>query len=272
MSVVASILTYHSQNVCYPHAHSNDHAALAQDLETLHASGYRVLPLTELIDVLDSKRPESHLDKAVFLTFDDGCDMDFRDIDFPTAGPQRSFYGILQDFIARHGHSAQPGLHASSFVIASRQARTALERKAFDGQAWISDDWWRTAQQSGLLSIENHGWDHFHDAPEPDQESAATQIRTQDAFELQVLRANDVIAGKSGRRPRFFAYPYGHTGSALPEVFLPAHSAQHQLLGALSTEPAHVHAHSNRWLLPRWVCGRDWNDGTGLQKLLRAHA
>ena len=209
----ASVLTYHSQNINFPRPGHNDHLALAADLEALHEAGFRLLPLARLADVLDGNAAPEDLQRAVFLTFDDGCDMDFRDVDYPDAGPQRGFLGILQDFISRHGADAQPGLHASSFVIASPRARAAIDSGSLFGRGWISDDWWRDANQGGLLAIENHGWDHFHPDARPQAEAQPDTATTTAECALQVLKS-----GRVHRTPewppaavfRLPVRPYGH--------------------------------------------------------------
>lgn len=267
MPAFTSILTYHSQNIGFPEPHSNDHVALAEDLEAIHTQGYQVKPLSRLIEFFNKGRSFSELEKSVFITFDDGCDMDFMDCNYPESGLQTGFYGILQNFIRAHGRQAQPELHTSSFVIASPEARKNIDRAALLGKGWISDHWWRSATQSGLLSIENHSWDHFHGYFQADEEEEFI-ANNEAECELQVIRSNQFIARRSGRHPRFYAYPFGHTGDLLPEQYFPKRQGRHQLWGALSTEPSHVHQDSNPWLLPRWVCGRDWENPDELLKLL----
>lgn len=269
MLPAANILTYHSQNINFPRPGVNDHLALAADLEALHAAGYRIRPLEHLARVLDGACAVQTLESSVYLTFDDGCDMDFHDIDYPEAGLQRSFLGILRDFRARHGAAAQPELHASSFVIACPDARAAIDAEALSGRGWISDSWWQAANASGLLAIENHGWDHFHPATRAIDEPPV-QVATNEQESLrQVLEAGDYIERRSGRRPQFFAYPFGHTGEYLPLKFFPDPLRSHGIRAAFGTEPGKVRPESDRWQLPRWVCGRDWHDSEQLLALLR---
>jgi peptidoglycan/xylan/chitin deacetylase (PgdA/CDA1 family) len=265
----ANILTYHSQNINFPRPGVNDHQALADDLEAVHQAGYRVRPLQHLADLLDGAAPAQPAEAVVYLTFDDGCDMDVHDIDYPGAGPQRSFLGVLQDFRARHGSAAQPGLHASSFVIASPQARAAIDAEALSGRGWISDGWWRAANDSGLLAIENHGWDHFHPATRPAGDSHLQVATSEQECQLQVLQAGRYIERHSGRQPQFFAYPFGYTGEYLPLQYFPDQRHGHGIRAAFGTAPGRVSAASDRWQLPRWVCGRDWHSSDELLAILR---
>ena len=73
------------------------------------------------------------------LTFDDGPLFKLADFVHPEFGPQRGFLGILQDFRAEVG-ACQPELHATSFVIASPGARSAMERAEDCGYSFL-DSW-----------------------------------------------------------------------------------------------------------------------------------
>lgn len=261
MAFQAHILAYHSQNIAYPEPDSNDHEALRADLDALHAAGFRVVALDQLMDALDGRAELPP--KAVCLTFDDGCDMDWRDIDYPGAGLQRSFRNILGDFRRRHGADAQPGLHATSFVIADPAARAAIDAGALYGKGWISDDWWTEAESSRLIAIENHGWDHFHPAVSPDGEPGP------DTFRRQVEQAADFIANITDRRPRYFAYPFGDTIPWLRDTYFPDPGSGHGHRAALGTQPGPVVPDTDRWALPRLVCGRDWRDPAELVERLR---
>ena len=75
----------------------------------------------------------------------------------------------MQDFRQSAYGSAQHGLAATSFVIASPEARRAME-STFDAEytflsaGVLNDNWWSPAIATGLIAIANHSWDHLHPA------------------------------------------------------------------------------------------------------------
>jgi peptidoglycan/xylan/chitin deacetylase (PgdA/CDA1 family) len=263
------ILTYHSQNIRGNDYSNNDHVALASDLRALHQAGLRIVALSLLLDGLDGRIPAAGLDRAVVLSFDDGCDFDVRDLDYPGHGVQRSFTRIFQDFRDDLGPAAQPGLHATSFVIASREARRVIDAGSLFGRGWISDDWWAEADRSGLIAVENHGWDHNHPDLAGERRGGFHIVDTEEQCFGQVVRAAGAIAAHTGRWPRYFAYPFGESSTYIREVFFPERPDAHRCRAALGTEPGHVTPASDRWNLPRYVCSRDWTSTESLLALLR---
>ncbi|NND45433.1 MAG: polysaccharide deacetylase family protein [Xanthomonadales bacterium] len=267
----AAILTYHSQNIDGSSTSDNDHVALARDLEALTTAGKRIVALDAVVDALCDRPGAPSLDNAICLTFDDGCDFDVRDLEYPGQGLQRSFLGILRDFRENHGGTTQPGLHATSFVIASAEARRIIDARSLFGNGWISHDWWREADSSGLLAIENHGWDHNHPdlAPGKASRGGFTSVDSLEACRAQVEHAADAIAARTGRRPRYFAYPFGESSAYIREHYFPGQQQYHRCRAALGTDPGRVTPGSDRWNLPRYVCGRDWKSPEELLELLR---
>jgi peptidoglycan/xylan/chitin deacetylase (PgdA/CDA1 family) len=263
------ILTYHSQNIRGDRPADNDHAALASDLDALISAGKHIIPLDRLMDWLEGDSHPEDVADAVVLTFDDGCDFDVRDIDYPGHGMQRSFLGIMQDFLERFLVSERPLLHATSFVIASWEARHEIDAGSLFGEGWISDDWWREAEASSLLSIENHGWDHNHPDLEGDARGNFHTVDNREQCMEQVVHAAESIQHMTGRRPRYFAYPFGESSEYIREVFFPEYPELHQCRAALGTEPGKVRPDTDLWNLPRFVCGRDWTSPETLLSLLR---
>lgn len=271
MRTDTSILTYHSQNVRGHGPSENDHVALQMDLEALNTVGIRVIPLALLIDYIEGKTTGRDLAGTVCITFDDGCDFDVIDLEYPGFGLQRSFLGIMQDFIDSHGQAAQPQMHASTFVIASREARRIIDDRSLFGKGWISDDWWASAESHHLLSVVNHGWDHNHPDIDPLDSSRGgfTQIETHAQCRHQVVEAAAAIEQKTGVWPDLFAYPFGESSAYIRETFFPGNLEEHGCRAALGTEPGKVTRNSDRWNLPRFVCGRDWKSPGQLLELLR---
>lgn len=261
----AAILTYHSQNISGNDTSNNDHKALSADLQALHAAGYRFVSVRSLLDSLfndDLPDPDQRTDKPVVcLTFDDGCDFDVRSLEFADFGVQPGFLSIMEDFIQQHGEDAQPDLHATSFVIASPDARQIIDQGSLFGQGHMSDDWWRAATNHPLLDIGNHGWDHNHPdlADEHYARGGFRVVETLEHCRQQVIQAGKYIQGITGHWPQLFAYPFGESSDYIRDEFFPKYGAEHHSLAALGTRAGLVSAHSNRWDLPRFVCGRDWS-------------
>lgn len=264
------VLTYHSNNVSGNDYASNDHVALASDLRLIHRAGLRVVPLAQVVDVVLGDAPESSVEQAVALSFDDGSWFDWHDIDHPTCGPQRGFAGILHDFVAEAGVSAQ----ATSFVIASPDARTILDRTCLVGCGWWNDDWWREAQREGVIAIESHSWDHnHHTLPVTAQrEQRKGTFRTIDSYsdaDAEIRQASDWLdAHLAPHRTSLFAYPYGESNDYLVRDYLPRFQPEHRLRAAFGTEPQPIESNSDRWLLPRYVCGQHWSHSSDLERLL----
>lgn len=262
----AAILAYHSQNVAGDKTSNNDHVALAADLDALHDGGCQFVSLTTLVDVIFSGGSSASDSPMVCLTFDDGCDYDVRSLEIPGQGKQTGLLQILESFVEHHGSAAQPGLHATSFVIASNEARRLIDGKSLFGLGHMSDDWWGKADAHPLMSIGNHGWDHNH--PDLEEENyprgGFDMIRNHEHCYQQVVRAAEFIEKKTGRKPSFFAYPFGESSEYMRKEYFPLHCNEHHCLAAIGTNSGLVTVQSDRWNLPRFVCGRDWSEPSEL--------
>ena len=267
------VLTYHSINIAGNDYDTNDHVALAQDLETIRRLGMRIVPLHRVVDALLGAAPESEseMTNAVALSFDDGSWFDWYDIDHPTCGLQRGFAGILRDFETK---TSAP-IHATSFVIASPDARETLDRTCMIGRGWWTDAWWPEATREGLLAIESHSWDHnHHTLPQTVQRDQVKgtfrSIDTHADADAEIRQAaNWLDARLAPRRSHLFAYPYGESNEYLVNEYLPKYEREHRLHAAFDTAGAPIERSSNRWLLPRYVCGQHWKNPEELQTLLR---
>ena len=174
----------------------------------------------------------------------------------------------MRDFVRRHGPGAQPGLHATSFVIASPEARQVIDARSLFGKTWMRDDWWREANTSGLLAIGNHGWDHNHPDLGPGR-GGFTSIDDLGLCEQQVVEAARFIADRAGAWPELFAYPFGESSGYIRTEYFPNHTENHRCRAAFGTVPGKVTRDSDRWNLPRYVCGRDWRNPEELLQLLK---
>ena len=224
--------------------------------------------LHDLVDALDGNVDISG--PCVALSFDDGSWFDWYDLEHPTYGMQRSFANVLSDFEEHTGQIAP----ATSFVIASPEARSTLDRTCMIGKGWWGDDWWIPATHSKRIAIENHSWDHQHEtlpqiasglpggtfANVLDHTSADIQIR-------QASKYLDTLLPQ--RRTRLLAYPYGESNDYLVNEYLPRFRHEHGLDAAFGTNPEPVTCGSSRWLLGRYVCGHHWSSTDSLRLLLK---
>jgi peptidoglycan/xylan/chitin deacetylase (PgdA/CDA1 family) len=252
----------------------NDHDALAADLEVIEAEGYEVRPLAGLVAAWSNSPASLAGRKLVALTCDDGSDFDFRDIEHPECGMQRSFLNILRDFHAAHPGS-QPGLHITSFVVVSPEDRAELDRVCMHGRGWWSDGWWIDAIASGRMDIASHSWDHNHEALSASRfphvaRGVFTSIDTREVADYQIEQAARYLR-RNAPNPgaRLFAYPYGPHSDYLVREYFPQRWRELAIDAAMGDEPRPWVASSNRWELPRYVHGRDWHEPQDLAKLLR---
>jgi len=262
---------------------NNDHVALPTDLALITAAGYRIVPLDTIVMAVEAcQRGHDTAGTEVRyagITFDDGPAFDVEDFVHPRFGFQRSFLGIMQDFAQLPDGKRQPALNATSFVIASPEARRAMEetfdtRYTYIAPGSLGDGWWHGASSSGLISIGNHSWDHLHPGLAQDAESMRiqgdfTQVTTDLDADKQILRAAEYIATRTnGRSVPFFAYPFGHYNEFLTERYFPARRAQTGLRAAFTGDPKPITGNESVWCLPRYVCGHHWTSPDELLAIL----
>lgn len=265
------ILTYHGVNVAGSDYASNDHVALASDLETIDRLGWRIVPLPDVVARRSAGRSDWTAPRTLAITFDDGTDFDWRDLPHPAHGLQRSLFNCLADFRRERMRDA----HATAFVVVSREAREHIDRVGLANRGWWTDAWWAEAVASGHAAIASHSWDHNHHlvAPPAGRERATGTFRSIDRYEL----AEDEIARATAelRRlapnpgDRLFAYPYGEANDYLVRDYLPRHGARIGIDAAFGDGARPVTDADDRWNLPRYVFGRDWRAPEGLEALLR---
>jgi hypothetical protein len=219
-------------------------------------------------------RGEPDIDGCVAMSFDDGTDFDYFDLPHPLWGTQRSMLNIMKDFVQEFGPDAQPGLHATSFVIASPEARRDLDRTCLAHRNWFTDDWWPAAIASGLMSIANHGWDHVHPtlevvAQRDQKKGTFSAIETYEDADAQIRQATDYIMQKTeGKACRLFAYPYGESNDYLTTEYFPNFRDEHRVEAAFGATADGPSMPSGIWNLPRLVCGYHWKCSSELAALL----
>jgi peptidoglycan/xylan/chitin deacetylase (PgdA/CDA1 family) len=269
------VLTYHAVNIAGNDYANNDHVAFAADLRLIDDLGLRIVPLHWVVDQLLGTA-DRDLSRCVALTCDDGSDFDWYDLDHPTHGPQRSLFNIMADFTAERGAQAQRNLHLTCFVIASREARDYLDRNCLAGLGWMSDRWWKPALQSDRIAIENHSFDHNHAAiplPGIDGMQRGTfhpvdSLVRADAEIAQAARSIDAVIAP--QRTSLFCYPYGHANDYLRTEYLALHQNEHGMRAAFGDGAQPVTIDSDRWNLPRYICGHHWQASEALRDILCA--
>ena len=264
------ILTYHANNINGMDYQNNDHKALEQDLQLIHELGFRIISLDQLINWRLGKLSDRAVEKTVVLTCDDGTWFDYYDVDHPTHGQQVSFFNLLK----KHQQQVGQPIHMTNFVIVSPAARIVLDQKCLVGRGWWSDEWWRAAQESGLMAIENHSWDHNHGVLDNQNtaDDSFAHIDNEADCDRQLKQSQRYLKEYfSGRhQAKYFAYPYGNYSQFLRYQYLPSQGSELGLKAALTTEPKHVTHQSKLWALPRYVCNNDWHNLGQLQEILQA--
>jgi Polysaccharide deacetylase len=266
------VLTYHANNVDGNAYTGNDHVAFAADLSLIDDLGLRIVPLQWVVDRVLG-RHDDDLAGCVALTCDDGTDLDWRDVDWPGAGVQRSFANCLRDFRDERGAAAQPDLHLTSFLIADPGARARMDRECIFGQGWMGEDWWRPAEESALISFANHSWDHNHPclpSPGPNglERGDFLAVSTEAHAEFEITQAQEYLAARLRRRPTVFCYPFGHIPAFLHDDWLPRRGPQIGLDAAVGDGAVPVTEASDRWNLPRFICGWHWKTPDELRAIL----
>ena len=271
------ILTYQPMYIHGTGYATNHLTALASDLQQLTDAGFRVVALRTLVDAWLEQRLGELEGKLVALTSDDGADFDYRDLPHPGAGTQRSAINVLRDFAARNP-GRQPGLHITSFAIVSPEARAALDKACMVGLGWWSDDWWPEAVRGGLMHIASHSWDHNHDAL-PESFSLGVPRGTFSCITSARLADHEIRKAAEYLRRHadnpgaaLFAYPYGEANAYLAEEYLPSHAAEMGIRAAFTGRAGFWEPQSDRWEIPRFVCGRDWTSPGELGALLEVAA
>jgi hypothetical protein len=280
LGVAAIVLSYHSHNISGSEYGNNDHVALASDLETVTAAGASIVPLALIARRLAAGTLDSEASTLVGISFDDGPLFDFEDFVHPRHGAQRSFLNILRDFRGRNP-GAQPSLHATSFVIASPEARQAMERSENEDHGyppgWLDEAWWSRAAASKLMDIGNHSWDHVHHAVA----STAARVPRRDDFSLvdndagadaEIRAAAAYINARVGGACKLFAYPFGHANSFLVRRYFPRRQAEHGMMAAFTTDGRAVRPGDSPWRIPRFVCGHHWKSPAELAAVLATSA
>ena len=267
------VLTYHSQNVNGNDYASNDHIALAEDLHFLSRTGWQVVSARTLVAALVGGMETGMPERSVVLTCDDGTSLDWEDFDHPVHGLQRSFRSIVRNSIRDGLNASQRGV-MTSFVIASPQAHAAIDATQHNGIRITHDAWWADAARDGTFDLGCHSWDHCAPGlPANDRaftvESTFKEINQLAHADQQVRLAGEHIRQRCNDPSQgvLFAYPYGETSPLLLNTYMPLHN--HGMEAGFTDGAAVVTKETNRWAIPRYVCGAHWKSALGLINILR---
>lgn len=266
------ILTYHSCNISGNSYETNDQLALSEDLQRIARKGWQVIKLRSLVESLrgDSNRDFS---RCVVLTCDDGYISDVRPMTFPVHGLQPGLLGTLQAFLAESPISF-PEMELSSFVIADPITREALDRTGLLNEGWMGEDVWHFAQDSGLMQIECHSWDHNHavlgsDGPDRMPRGDFFVVDNEIRARYEIDQSLDYLNARLNGGPcRLFAYPYGHVNDYLRTDYLPRNAERLGLIAAVGGKPEPVTRNSDLWNLPRYICGAHWQSPDEFEAIL----
>jgi len=271
------VLTWHGYNVFGDRYENNDLIAFAADLRSIDDAGFAVVPLLEVARWVRGERDDfadfvADGRPVAALSCDDGTDYDWLNVNHPQHGLQSGFAASLREF-QRDRPGRQPALSLTSFVIASPSARRQIDRGAMAGQGALNDDWWRVANASGLMAIESHGWDHNHPTVSPvvQREQRSGDFFAIDTFaecDMHVRASANFIESRAARRPLLFAYPWTQASDYMRYRYMPNAAESLGTIAAFGGQSDYITRDSDRWYLPRFVFGPDWNSIDGLRALL----
>ena len=269
-----AVFAYHSQNCGgYDYA-SNDHLAFASDLQAIADAGVPIVSLEHIARCLNTHSPAALPERFVGLSCDDGTLLDWADYDHPAFGMQKSLANILRDHVS--AADIEPQGLLTAFVIASPEARSAIDTACYDGIPLSDDGWWLDAAREGLLHLGNHSFDHVH-ASLPvtlQRYGVPGDFSSVDNYALanqQIARATEQINAVLAQvqvTANVFAYPYGHTNDYLTQHYLPEFANEHRMWGGYTTEQAYVESATSCFRIPRFVCGDAWHSPQGFAAIL----
>lgn len=262
------VLTYHANNINGMEYSNNDHIALTEDLALIHELGIKIISLDQLLAWHAGQLPDAVVENSVVLTCDDGTDFDYHDINHPDFGVQISFFNILRN----HQKAIDATVHMTNFVIVSPAARVVLDQKCLVGKGWWQDDWWQLAQDSGLMTIANHSWDHNHGVLENNNvdDDSFRCINDKNSCDIQIRQAQTYLNKhiKAPYQANYFAYPYGNFSDYLRFEYLPEFGHDLGLKAAFTTAAAYVEKDTDVWAMPRFVANNDWKNTRQLRAIL----
>lgn len=172
----AAILMYHSVGEPANGTHSLNIPldVFEKQMKFLHDHKYRVVPLSEVVDLLAAKKPIPP--KTVVLTFDDGYENNYSVV-FP----------ILKKY----------GFPVTIFVVTAYLGKQ-MEMYG-DTYRFLAPEMLRHMRDSGLVTIGAHSSDHLY----------LPDVKDREVLEKQVAGAKAFLEKMLGRPVDLFCYPSG---------------------------------------------------------------
>lgn len=266
------VLCYHSMNADTEHYYGNDHIALTEDLSLLKQYGYRLISGMDIIDFITGEKHYSVADKVVCISIDDAPVLDYFDYQSPKIGRVRSFRSIfLASTIFQESEAS-----ILNFAIVDEATREELDQACMQGNGDWHSDWWQSAIAEGLYDMANHSFDHMHGALKQTRHSRGEKgnffaVDNYLDADQQIRQGYNALQNyTNGSATPLFAYPYGHCSNYLRDEYFPEYSDEHHQKGAFTTAGEYVTRQTNRWSIPRFVCGEHWKSPADFRQLLTA--
>lgn len=265
------VLCYHSMNADTLDYLGNDHLALEQDLATLEKLGYRLIDGMTVVDFVLGKKRFSQREKVACISIDDASILDYDSYQSPKIGTVKSFRHIFLDSpIFQRSQST-----ILNFAIVDEAVRHELDSACMQGRGDWQSDWWEKAIDSKLYDMANHSLDHMHGALQKTVHSRGEKgnFYAVDNYldaDRQIRQAYENLQNLVNRKATpLFGYPYGHVSDYLQKDYFPNYQQEHRQYGAFTTAGEYATQNSDRWAIPRFVCGEHWKSPVEFEAILR---
>ncbi|MBU2869530.1 polysaccharide deacetylase family protein [Colwellia sp. E2M01] len=232
-SYAAVILQYHHVSDSSPSSTSISPKQFEVHLQYLKDNGFKVVPLSNLIDGIKKQTPLA--DKSVAITFDDAY------IDILTQAKP-----ILDKFNFPYTIYVNPG------IINRNDKKSSSQYLSWDQLKALADE--------GVI-IANHGYEHHSMARTP---KGLTQQEWLDKQTTSLLKAEQLIKEQTGQSWRYFAYPYGEYDLAV-QAWIEANN-----FVAFSQQSGAIGLNTDLTSVPRFPASQPYDKISGLRDKLNS--
>ncbi|MBU0480975.1 MAG: polysaccharide deacetylase family protein [Proteobacteria bacterium] len=201
-----------------------------EQMAYLLAHQYQVIPLSRLVDSIIDNKPLP--DKSVVITIDDG----YRSV-YENAWP------VLKSF----------GFPFTVFIYVQ-----GIDREYPDYMNW---DQLKEMQESGV-DIQDHGYAHERLVNRP---AGLDDAAYRSWISADMVKSSRIMMEKMGRRPRFYAIPYGEYNL---QVIEEAKSIGYDAV--FSQDPGSISRYTDPYLIPREpILGDNWSTVRHFEEVLQ---